>query len=523
MMRVERGQGALRMPAAFLRSRKHECSGRELLGLIQQRCGMAVLAANVIGALLVFVLSVYVLPAPDIPDHAGAHRANLIAFAVTLPLLIVAGGIWVAATWKRVAGWLTEERAPTPEERDATIRYPVRLVRMELVLWAIGGAVFVLVNLPFSTRLAAECAVQIAIGAVTTCALAYLLDERLSRPIQARALELTPMGSGQGPQLGVRARLGLVWAVGALVPLVTLIMVGCSAVAGDVMASHTDIGYAVIALGAVGVAVGLVAITIATKTLSDPLLALRGALARVEGGDLDARVQVDDASEVGMLQAGFNRMVHGLRERDRLRDLLGRQVGEEVAREALEAEDVELGGETREAAVLFVDLIGSTSMAMRLEPEAVVSELNRFFALVVDCVSLHGGWVNKFEGDAALCVFGAPASHPDPAGAALATARTLHGRLDSELPHVRAAIGVSAGVVVAGNVGTAERYEYTVIGDPVNEAARLTELAKSEPARLLASDAALDRARNGERERWRTGREVTLRGRERPTVVAAPA
>jgi adenylate cyclase len=135
-------------------------------------------------------------------------------------------------------------------------------------------------------------------------------------------------------------------------------------------------------------------------------------------------------------------------------------------------------------------------------------------------VTLHGGWVNKFEGDAALCVFGAPSAHPDAAGAALATARALRVRLDRDLPDIRAAIGVSAGAVVAGNVGTPERYEYTVIGDPVNEASRLTDLAKTTPNMLLASDAALERANARERVRWQPGETVELRGRSRPTVVA---
>jgi adenylate cyclase len=142
--------------------------------------------------------------------------------------------------------------------------------------------------------------------------------------------------------------------------------------------------------------------------------------------------------------------------------------------------------------------------------------------VVVDTVSLHGGWVNKFEGDAALCVFGAPSAHPDPAGSALASARALRFRLQ-DVDGVEAAIGVSAGVVVAGNVGAAERFEYTVIGDPVNEAARLTELAKTCEGKLLASDAALERAGAAERSRWQTDREVSLRGRAQATRIAVPS
>ena len=202
---------------------------------------------------------------------------------------------------------------------------------------------------------------------------------------------------------------------------------------------------------------------------------------------------VDDGSEVGLLEAGFNRMAAGLRERERLRDLFGRHVGREVAEAALERDGVELGGELREVGAVFVDILGSTALAARRPPREVVAALNAFFRIVVEEVEVHGGWVNKFEGDAALCVFGAPTRRPDAACDALRAARLLHERLRSELPDVDAGIGVSAGAAVAGNVGTEERYEYTVIGDPVNEAARLCELAKRRPERVLASAAVVTR------------------------------
>jgi adenylate cyclase len=245
-------------------------------------------------------------------------------------------------------------------------------------------------------------------------------------------------------------------------------------------------------------------------------------MAKVERGDTDVTLPVNDGSEVGLLQAGFNRMLAGLRERDRVRELFGHHVGEEVARSALRR-GVELGGELREACVLFVDVVGSTKFASTRDPREVLETLNRFFGIVVEVVTLHGGWVNKFEGDAALCVFGAPTEHPDGAGAALAAARELRRRLSVELDGLDAAIGLSAGTVVAGNVGAARRYEYTVIGDPVNEAARLTGLAKETPSLVLASEAIVQRAGERESERWEFGEPVVLRGRSEPTRVAAPA
>jgi adenylate cyclase len=214
-------------------------------------------------------------------------------------------------------------------------------------------------------------------------------------------------------------------------------------------------------------------------------------------------------------------MVGGLRERERMQDLYSRQVGEDVAREALAAEP-RLGGEVREVAVLFVDIIGSTALATEVPPERVVARLNRFFSAVVDVTAEHGGWVNKFEGDAALCVFGAPAESEDAPGCALAAGRDLQRRLARDVPEVKAAIGLSSGPTVAGWVGAAQRYEYTVIGDPVNVASRLSELAKAEDGRLLASETIVTAAGETERERWELGGSAVLRGRSAPTRLAKP-
>jgi adenylate cyclase len=213
--------------------------------------------------------------------------------------------------------------------------------------------------------------------------------------------------------------------------------------------------------------------------------------------------------------------VTGLRERERLQDLFGRHVGEEVARRALDR-GVELGGEVRECAALFVDVVGSTQLAASRPPAEVVALLNRFFATVVEVIHAHGGWVNKFEGDAALCVFGVPLDSGDAATRALRAARELHGRLRGDISELRGTIGLSFGRAVAGNVGAAERFEYTVIGDPVNEAARLSELAKDRSSGVLASEAIVRAADPSEAARWRLGEAITLRGRAAPTRIAEP-
>jgi class 3 adenylate cyclase len=229
---------------------------------------------------------------------------------------------------------------------------------------------------------------------------------------------------------------------------------------------------------------------------------------------------VYDPSEIGRLQSGFNRMVTGLAERERLRDLFGRHVGTDVARRAVE-HDAALTGDVRDVGVLFVDLADSTLLAATRPPQEVAELLNDFFRLVVGAVDDHRGLINKFEGDAALAVFGAPLRVDQPASAALAAARALTRNLRA-LSVVDFGIGISAGSVFAGNIGAENRYEYTVIGDPVNEAARLADHAKGRESRILASGSAITRADPSERRHWVLKGSTVLRGRSTPTALAEP-
>ena len=150
-------------------------------------------------------------------------------------------------------------------------------------------------------------------------------------------------------------------------------------------------------------------------------------------------------------------------------------------------------------------------MGEHLDPEVVAGLLNRFFTIVADVVDEHEGFINKFEGDAALAVFGAPVALDNAAAAALQASRELASRLREELP-IKWGIGVSHGTVFAGDIGAQHRYEYTVIGDPVNECARLSEVAKDAKVPVVASgeavNAAADEARN-----WAFRGSLHLRGR----------
>ena len=179
-----------------------------------------------------------------------------------------------------------------------------------------------------------------------------------------------------------------------------------------------------------------------------------------------------------------------------------------------------MGGEDREVAVLFVDVIGSTTFAVTHTPEEVVDELNQFFERVVECVHRNRGIINKFQGDAALAVFGAPLQLTDANSLALQAARELREELKGLALH--AGIGVAAGHVVAGHIGGSDRFEYTVIGDAVNQAARLTELAKDTPGQILTNAATLRGANEVEQSRWTFLKSIELRGRGEMTQLARP-
>jgi adenylate cyclase len=471
----------------------------------------------VLAAAGVFIYLNWVVPVPSVADPGQTTLLNLVVFGAYLAFAFPV--VWVHSVRRArpIRDWMAAERQPTPDERDLALRTPLHQLKTLAAAWGVAALLAFAVNATVSIALAAEVSVTIALGGLVTSALGYLLLERINRANTALALAIGPARRPAAP--GVSARLLLTWAIGTSVFLLAIAALAIAVLVAPGNESLPRVSVSVLVLSLGGFGVGLLTMAVAARSIADPLNSIRSALGEVEKGRIDVEVPVEDGSEVGLLQAGVNRMVAGLREHERLRDLFGRHVGVEVARRALDR-GVRMGGEVREAAVLFVDVIGSTALAASRPPEEVVGLLNRFFAVVVAVVQAHGGWVNKFEGDAALCIFGAPLGIEDAPGAAMAAGRELRDRLMVELPDLPAGIGISAGPVVAGNVGAEERFEYTVIGDPVNEAARLTELAKQREGRLLASETVLASARTDEASRWDLEGSIELRGRPGRTRVA---
>src|SRR5215210_5674107 len=492
-----------------------QCHSRLPLAVKLQR--RSTLAGCFVNGLSVTMLAVYmtiVFP----PDEDAMIMPREIALC-SVALYTLIGGMTfyrnAQPEFRRMRRWLAEGRPPTPDERGAVMRLPVLFARMTLVRWLLAIPLFAVPDLFASREFALEEGVTTLLAGLSTSAAVYLTSEWQLRP--AFALALDRSAPPEARSLGIGPRLLLTWVLCSGVPILMVALIPVGRNVTDPKDLIAPIWFAAgAALGA-----GFIATKLATQAVAAPVRGLRRAIDAVTQGDLEVAVPVDDGSEVGRLQAGFNGMVAGLREREQLRDLYGRQVGADVAREALER-GTALGGATCEVSALFVDVIGSTQLAHRESPERVVAMLNEFFAAVVHSVHEHGGLVNKFEGDAALCVFGTPVAQPDHAARALACARDLRTRIDALGCGLDAAIGVACGTVVAGYIGAEARFEYTVIGDPVNEAARLTELAKQHAERLLASGETVESAGGAEAARWCRDGEVVLRGRERPTRIAVP-
>lgn len=494
--------------------------GTRLVRRVRRQLLLAMAIANVAGVAIVVSCIAWVLPGDEIEDWRTVVAVNGILGAVFLVLVVPVGVLWGEGWLRSGRRWLQEGREPTDAEVTAVLRAPMRLFIVHATIWFAAALLFSILNGLLDIELLARVAFTIALGGLTTSAFTYLIAERITRPLAKAALAVRTV---QQPRLpGVTTRTMVGWALGTGVPLVGLIIVAIFALADPAAATKTRLAISMLVLAGVALVAGAWVAVLGARAIAEPIVSLRRAIRDLGEGDLTARVEVSDGSVLGLLQSGFNDMAAGLEERERLRDLYQRQVGLEIGGEAL-ARGAALGGECLDVAVLFVDVVGSTQLAAERPPEEVVEALNAFFGVVIDEVHAQGGWVNKFQGDATLAVFGAPDPMDDAAGRALACARRLGERLPVEVPTLAAGIGVAYGPAVAGNIGDERRFEYTVIGDPVNEAARLTELAKQRRPMVLASAEVVDAAGVREAGHWLVTGSTDLRGRTRPTRLAVPA
>lgn len=243
---------------------------------------------------------------------------------------------------------------------------------------------------------------------------------------------------------------------------------------------------ALLLCGAAGVAL--------SRSLTRPVRDLVEATGRVAQGDYETAVAVESTDEMGTLADAFNDMTRGLLMREQYRSVLNKVVSQDVAAELMKG-DVELGGENRLVTVLFADIRGFTPMTQGMEPQEVIGLINGCMERLSRAVDVEGGVVDKYIGDEIMAVFGAPIAQEDHACRSVRAALRMRAGI-AEMNAERAergeaplavGIGIASGIAVAGNMGSADRMNYTVLGETVNLAARLT--AQAQGGEILISEA----------------------------------
>jgi adenylate cyclase len=317
-----------------------------------------------------------------------------------------------------------------------------------------------------------------------------------------------------------RASLPLRWKLLGSLPLINVIT-------GVVVAALTSEGGGSEALGvnvlialAVSFTLSFELTVLLSRSILRPIEDLEAATERIRQGRFDEHVPVTTADEFGELSSGFNQMVDGLAERERLREAFGAYLDEEVASHII-SEDYDPEGAEVEVSLLFCDVQRFTTAAAGADAPEIVARLNELWECIVPIVARHRGHIDQFIGDGVLAVFGAPNRMADHADRAVQCSVELARTVNSRRPGgFEVGIGVNTGPVVAGSIGGAGRLSFSVIGDAVNLCSRVEAATRDtgDPV-LITADT---RAQLSETIEVQSRGEVELRGYDRRVELYAP-
>ncbi|MBI3552480.1 MAG: HAMP domain-containing protein [Elusimicrobia bacterium] len=240
-------------------------------------------------------------------------------------------------------------------------------------------------------------------------------------------------------------------------------------------------------LCALFVLVSLFASTAFARLLTRPIVEMRDKVKLITSGRLEMRAAVESRDEIGQLAAAINRMIDTLSHYLPVK-LVGQVLGSES--------DLKLGGSRMPVTAYFSDIAGSTTIAEKLKPEEVVGLLNEYLTAMSDIIEETGGTVDKYEGDAVMAFWGAPVEQADHAKlaceAALKQMKAIEPLRDKwkreGKPDVTFRVGLNSGDVIAGNMGSNRRFNYTIMGDVVNLASRLEGANKNYGSRIMLGE-----------------------------------
>jgi class 3 adenylate cyclase len=452
---------------------------------------------------------------PHAAELGGAAWLRPLPFFLVGFALIAALGSMIGLRWFRPLE--APGQSPPALVRRRALLFPVALAAITFAGWVLAGLVWGIVWPLLAGRFSATQSARLVfgitgIGGVVTTAFVFFASEHRWRTVLPTYFPDGDVSAVRDtPRLGVRLRLLVAFLLLSLVPL-SLLGVLSYTRATDLLTSdpteaeHIVAGLipAILFIVAVGVAASVGLSTLVASSVAWPLAEIERAMAAVEHGDLERRCPVVANDEIGAVADGFNRMVGGLRERDRIKETFGKYVTPEIRDEIL-AGRVALEGQTVEVTILFSDLRDFTPWVEATDPREVLRDLNAYFTEMERAITAHGGLVLQFIGDEIEAVFGAPVAAPDHAARAVGAALEMRARLAAwnaartrdGRPALRHGVGLHTGTVLAGNVGSAQRLSYALVGDSVNLASRIQDLTKDAGTDILVSATTRARLGNG--------------------------
>lgn len=431
--------------------------------------------------------------------------------ARTLPFFVIGFAVIAAVGYGIGRRWFRplDEPGDPPSAvaRRRALLLPHAMAALTFAGWVLAGALWGVVGPllagTFSPTLSARLVFGITgIGGLVTTAFVFFVAEHRWRKVLPAFFPDGDVSAIRGtPRFGVALRLLVVFLLISLVPLsllgilaytsATELLAADRAEADTIVARLVPVILFVVAVGAAA-SIGLS--TLVAGSVATPLAEVERAMAQVEHGNLDHRCTVVANDEIGAVAGGFNRMVQGLRERDRIKDTFGKYVTRQIRDEIL-AGRVALEGRAIEATILFADLRDFTPWVESTDPREVLRDLNAYFTEMERAITEQGGLVLQFIGDEIEAVFGAPIATADHAARAVRAAAGMRRRLADfnaarereGKPPLRHGVGIHTGTVLAGNVGSAERLSYALVGDSVNLASRIQDLTKQAGGDILVS------------------------------------
>jgi adenylate cyclase len=453
------------------------------------RYSWTVFAITSLAVLPVWLGSAFLVVAFEGSDRYVAAAAVTMAVVVVMAYLIVLPGVgsgrhvdrWAAGRELDRASVLTATYAWA---REAVLRSVAATAGWIAVLLVVVGAIAGATG----ARLVQYGIVGVVLGAISTLVIVHSFVEAIMRPARIAIAGDTGIGDAlprSRPTFAAWSNASMLAATFSFAVLAAMLAAVFQAIDAPVLS--VAIG------GALTLSFAPLVVGASFAPSLRPIRDLADGTDRVAAGDYSQRLPVVQDDDLGALAASFNRMQAGLAERQRLQAAFGTYVDPGLAARLLEQGDDVFTGERREVTVMFVDIRDFTPFAEANSAEDTVARLNALFQIVVPAVVDAGGHVNKFLGDGALAVFGAPNDLADHADAAVNSAVLIHrlvtDRFDGAL---RIGIGINTGVVIAGTIGGGGKLEFTLIGDTVNVAARVEQFTKTTGDTILLTQQCVD-------------------------------